>query len=64
MTRDEKMDVMRRYGARFGNAKDLAHPSILGDERLVELMRVALERGSEVTEAEVEGVFGKLPWDW
>ena len=46
-----------RYAQAFGNLADVAPPQILARPALLDLMQAALDRGTEITEAEVQAIF-------
>lgn len=57
-------DAAEAYSGLFDNFNDLAHPSIVFKPEFYDLLQRAVDRGTPLTVAEVEQVFGKLNWEW
>lgn len=51
------------YARQFDNLDEVGHPSILFSDAFAELMGKAVARGSPLTRAEVEAVFGGIGWE-
>jgi hypothetical protein len=53
------------YCERFPDNDDSwSHPAIMGLRQTVDLMKAAIERGTPLTEAEVDEKMGPLSWEW
>jgi hypothetical protein len=56
--------VCDAYSERFDNLDEVAHPSLFYLPKFGELLQAAIDRGSPLTRAEVEAVFGDPGWEW
>ncbi len=57
-------EIGKDYAVRFDNLADLAHPAIAHDPKFGDLLQTALDRGTPLTRAEVEAIFGDPGWEW
>jgi hypothetical protein len=64
MENESKKHLSEIYSDHFENFAEVAHPSIIFTPKFDALMKKAIDRGTPLTEKEVEAEFGELAWDW
>jgi hypothetical protein len=69
MTRNayQHTEVLTAYAERFPNLMDLLHPAMMTGpafEKFERLAKMAIRRGSALTQGEIDRGIGPQPWEW
>ena len=61
---NDVLSVTEAYADRFSNLAEVSHPAICLSPGFGELLQKALDRGTPLTQAEVDIQFPDLNWEW
>jgi hypothetical protein len=69
MTRNayQNIEVITAYAERFDNLVDLLHPSMMSGpdfEKFERLALAAIQRGTALTQPEIDRQIGPQAWEW
>jgi hypothetical protein len=63
MTPAEIRVIADRYQEKFGNLREIAHPSIMFDDDFAAQLQRAIDTDQKLTRADLDRIFPDIPWE-